>query len=1213
MFDIKFKNNILIFLIIWLFSQMLYAQEAQRDERYDLHPMHWTRFRARGLFDRNLIYCPVWNIGNFADSDLSPNHRLKWPGSEGLDYGEYFCFYIGALVKDMTAYRDKVIPDNWEGKDVPIVTDSYFEIYGPSVNSQLSKDRTHQCMWQARPGYFNDGVGGWVGGLNEDRNNSGELDPGEDINGDNILQISLLPPDVLIKTLAISSDKRTWPTYWPAGSFIGDTRPIGSRKSGLRDGLWNGEYGAKAIADQESYYVMDDHENDWWNDWKVEKYWPMKNADGTPNTTPWVTGGIGGAGVEIEGRGYAWFHPLAEDILVNLYRVRNYSDHVLNRVVTGVYADADIAGEGGENQVNYITASYEHGDRTEFDIMYQWHKFPDQLGRKIKVGVFGFAFLESPGISYNGKDDDADYMFDESMHNGIDDDHDWQPFSDIGMDRLAPGDPDYEGRDADGSEGNGKWDTEDVNHNGALDRGEDVNKNDRLDYEPENDDVGTDGVGPGDNEYRGPDVDGTECDGVMNLGEPNFDITDIDEADQAGLKHVFVYEKDNTLRSDKSFWEKYLSKEGTEVIDSDDDICFTFGARNVKLDTMKYERFCIAMIMGADNEDIVRNKSIMQRIYDSNYRFLTPPVQPTLVCMSGDRKIQLYWDTAAELSKDPFFGEDFNGYRLYRSTDPKFLDIKTITDAFGNVLLYEPLAIYDKIDLLKGPHPVPFPSLGVHYDMGNDAGLRHSYKDTLVENGRTYYYAVTAIDAGNDDDFFDRKLVTLKHPLKAMPSESPFIITVNRLGEVEFRDRNTAVAVPSQMAAGYTDPHVDTLQFRHPSGFAFGGRHNIEVFNRYHVCLNCEYELTFKDDDWLGKLDPTYKHGQITGIKLKNLTTDSVLFDLQDTTHYAFNNNIWPELEQSIYEGLHIDLRFPDGNSIQDDGNAGISVFKTDERGRTTRAWQQWLVNKSGNNLFVHTVQLRQEGYPLPFDFEIRVDKYGADTSWSQFPTRIPEYPLNFTTWNISDPANPIRMKVKYFNDKAIKVPEAQGYLWDSTRVIIIFGPYKTSSGGQNYQSSWEVRFFKNIADSLKPVISPQPGDIYRFRTVRPPDRNDVYRFTIQGGEWVATQAKDRMRDIYVVPDPYVASNPVESIYNIGGRSARRVDFVNLPPQCTIKIFTASGHLVKTIQHDSFEDFGRHVWDLTTDDGPEVAFGVYFYHVDAPKVGTKKGKLAIIK
>jgi len=144
-------------------------------------------------------------------------------------------------------------------------------------------------------------------------------------------------------------------------------------------------------------------------------------------------------------------------------------------------------------------------------------------------------------------------------------------------------------------------------------------------------------------------------------------------------------------------------------------------------------------------------------------------------------------------------------------------------------------------------------------------------------------------------------------------------------------------------------------------------------------------------------------------------------------------------------------------------------------------------------------------------------------------------------------------------------------------------------------------------------VISPQPGDIYRFRTVRPPDRNDVYRFTIQGGEWVATQAKDRMRDIYVVPDPYVASNPVESIYNIGGRSARRVDFVNLPPQCTIKIFTASGHLVKTIQHDSFEDFGRHVWDLTTDDGPEVAFGVYFYHVDAPKVGTKKGKLAIIK
>jgi len=36
-------------------------------------------------------------------------------------------------------------------------------------------------------------------------------------------------------------------------------------------------------------------------------------------------------------------------------------------------------------------------------------------------------------------------------------------------------------------------------------------------------------------------------------------------------------------------------------------------------------------------------------------------------------------------------------------------------------------------------------------------------------------------------------------------------------------------------------------------------------------------------------------------------------------------------------------------------------------------------------------------------------------------------------------------------------------------------------------------------------------------------------------------------------------------------------------------------------------------WDLTTNDNLEVAYGVYFYLVDAPGVGQKYGKLAIIK
>lgn len=1228
--NIKFKKLFPFIFLTFLFIGSAVAQEVQRIDRYDLSPMHWVRFRARGVFDRSLVYSPVWNIGNTADSDLSPGHRLRWPGSEGLNYGEYFCFYVGALVQDMTMFQGKVVPpkEEWTGAQFPIVTDSYFRGEGPPENSQLSTDRTHQQMWQAKPGYYNDGIGGWVSGLDEDVNFNEELDFGEDLNFNDILDHHLEPPEGIIKYLAMSSDVRTWPEYWPAGSYIGDDRPIGSRKRGKRAGVWNGEYGEKTIADQESYYVMDDHENDHWNDWKVGYYWPMKNDDGTPDTTPWVKDGIAGAGIEVEGRGYAWFHPLAEDLLIILYRTRNYSDYVLDRVVTGIYADADIAGQSEYNKVDYIVAEYEYegfGGRTDFDIMYQWHKFPETLGKKKKIGVFGFAFLESPGIDYNFKDDDADSLIDESMHNGIDDDGDWRGFSDVGLDRIGPGDPDYEGPDI--GEGNGIWDTEDVNLNGALDRGEDVNHNDRLDYEPINDDVGIDGVGPGDNEYRGPDEDGSECNGFMELGEPNFDITDIDEADQAGLKHVYVYEVNNDLRSDRKYWDKYLRKEDQRVIDSDDDICFTFGARNVKLEQMKWERFCTAAIMGEDNEDIVRNKSIMQRIYNANYRFLTPPVQPTLISNVGDKKVQLYWDTAAEKSKDPFFGNDFEGYRVYKSTDPDFYDQKTITDAFGNILLFEPIAIYDKADGLKGPHPVPFPALGVHYDMGTDSGLRHSYKDTLVDNGRIYYYAVSAIDCGNDEDFFERGLVTFDHPMQAMPSESPFNIVVNRLGQVTYRDRNTAVAIPTQMAAGYIDPHVDTLCIKHISGFARGGKHNIEVFNRDHINLGCEYELTFQDDGWLNKLDSTYTHGLITGVKLVNITTDSVLFDLSDSTHQAFMNNIPPVLERTLYEGLHFDLSWPVPrrsdwwNDKHDQRYRGIEIITKNERGRETREWQRWV--KSDCNIFAYTIQIRQEGFALPFDFEIRVkDHFGVDTSrtvtYQPFVGKVIEkIPLNFATWNVSDPYNPQKMKVKVYYDlgkeSADKFPEMKGQIWDSTRVVIMFGPYYDKRGELQYQSSWEIRFNKDIHDSLRPVIPPIAGDIYRFRTVRNPNRNDVYRFKVEGGEWKKDLAHDRMKEIYVVPDPYVAFSSFESMYYLGGRASRKVEFVNLPPKCTIKIFTASGKHIRTIQHSAPVDYGRQSWDLTTEDGPEIAFGMYFFYVEAPGIGTKKGKFAVIK
>jgi hypothetical protein len=70
---------------------------------------------------------------------------------------------------------------------------------------------------------------------------------------------------------------------------------------------------------------------------------------------------------------------------------------------------------------------------------------------------------------------------------------------------------------------------------------------------------------------------------------------------------------------------------------------------------------------------------------------------------------------------------------------------------------------------------------------------------------------------------------------------------------------------------------------------------------------------------------------------------------------------------------------------------------------------------------------------------------------------------------------------------------------------------------------------------------------------------------------------------------------------------------MHLPSQCTIRIYTISGKFVDEIQHSSSMSDGQESWDLVSKDGMDIAFGVYVYQVDAPDVGQKIGKFAVIK
>jgi hypothetical protein len=98
---------------------------------------------------------------------------------------------------------------------------------------------------------------------------------------------------------------------------------------------------------------------------------------------------------------------------------------------------------------------------------------------------------------------------------------------------------------------------------------------------------------------------------------------------------------------------------------------------------------------------------------------------------------------------------------------------------------------------------------------------------------------------------------------------------------------------------------------------------------------------------------------------------------------------------------------------------------------------------------------------------------------------------------------------------------------------------------------------------------------------------------------------------IRVVPNPYRGSADWEEWTGSGARLGR-IYFMNLPPKCTIRIYTIAGELVRTLEHHDVA-YGAEPWDLTGEANVQVASGIYIYHIDAPDYGGEKiGKFAVL-
>ncbi|TFH01953.1 MAG: hypothetical protein E4H13_03485, partial [Calditrichales bacterium] len=564
---------------------------------------------------------------------------------------------------------------------------------------------------------------------------------------------------------ALSNDATSWPDMWPGAIFVfldvneddwinqaevnGETGVDDDRDGNVDNyTYWYGYFGRGVTnADLETFYVFDDSKDREWAR-APYNYLPIKDDPSR-----------GGLGLRVEVRGFQWSHVLAEDNIFWHYDIVNISDTTYTETVFGFLTDVGV---GGTNDSGDDNASFD----TDLDIAYAFDEDgigSSDFGQWSPTGYFGYAFLESPGSPFNGIDDDGDGMVDERRDDGLDNDGDWAPFTDL--------------------DNNGQWDV----------------------GEPLNDDLGKDGVGPFDRQYNGPD-DG-EADGLPTPGEPDFDRTDKDESDQIGLTSMSIYRLvdggggDGWPKHDEGLWRRMSSYQVYDTTLQRSNIHLLFGSGPFKLDQNRRERFSMSFLCGSDLEDLIANKITVQEIYNADYNFSKPPFKPLLKAVPGDKKIFLYWDEIAEESRDPLLPDslgnprkDFEGYLIYRSTEPDFNDAKLITTSRGEPTYWKPIAQWDLVDGIYGPDPVGVN--GANFWRGSETGLSHSYTDENVINGQRYYYAVVSYDQG-DPDFGESGL---------QPTECTKIIREDFTGTLTYVDINCAVVTPNAPAAGYMGP-----------------------------------------------------------------------------------------------------------------------------------------------------------------------------------------------------------------------------------------------------------------------------------------------------------------------------------------------------------------------------------------------------------------------
>jgi len=259
-------------------------------------------------------------------------------------------------------------------------------------------------------------------------------------------------------------------------------------------------------------------------------------------------------------------------------------------------------------------------------------------------------------------------------------------------------------------------------------------------------------------------------------------------------------------------------------------------------------------------------------------------------------------------------------------------------------------------------------------------------------------------------------------------------------------------------------------------------------------------------------------------------------------------------------------------------------------------------------------IGLRKNKFQTPFappapQFEVSVSNHSVTVNWELLPgetnPEIYEDPFRFD--NVAQPFEGYRV---------YKSTQGVGGPWTLLIEVDVEDNAFFSNTGIGYEYT-DIGLVNNLDYYYTVTSFSKPDTIASFPSLE--SGKAVNARVVSPG----TSAPKSVGKVAVVPNPYrgdLQYNQYKPPWETPGEGRsrwveqdRRIQFINLPNPCEIRIFTSAGDLVRTITHEDlikgFED-----WNLTSTIGQTIASGIYLFTVEDKKNGNVQvGKFVVIK